>query len=553
MHDSFLRQAVCVVLIFILSIRLGCGEETATVTTSDPVTFVQGTSRVTRPVGPNEVFSVVAVTGDKVTIADSRGFQAALNRNSLKMTGPAPPPSATNSVSAPQVAPHAVTTTPDTVANGSSSSPLPVAPTTNGDNAATSSGDPSPEDAAMLKQLDDAFQAPLFTDTHLWDDDVADVAARLKWPQESKTSTDASYRRYALGDGASMLGARAYSMALYGRNGHPTYISIVFANKGDFPEMAPLQKKLSARLPVAPDESAKAMGDLNTAVKADADTIDSRLTAVLGTPETHVFGPTADSRESVHRWDWKGHAILLSAPRNQYAAIKVVPSEVADHFGDVANMDRETIKEELARRVLKKDNGDVLLQEIPMVDQGPKGYCVPATWERYLRYVDVPADMYVLAMLGNSGMGGGTNLLAIRAGVNDYVGSYGRRIETANVPLDVAHIGKFIDQGLPLMWACFVLKNVEENIDLHTAQRKTVTDWESYKAGLQDADKTLVPLNWNDPEVYGHGHMRMIIGYNEQTNELAISDSWGDRYTARWMTVKEGQTTTQNDLEYVQW
>jgi len=27
----------------------------------------------------------------------------------------------------------------------------------------------------------------------------------------------------------------------------------------------------------------------------------------------------------------------------------------------------------------------------------------------------------------------------------------------------------------------------------------------------------------------------MIIGYNEATNELAVSDSWGPRYEIRWV------------------
>ena len=61
-------------------------------------------------------------------------------------------------------------------------------------------------------------------------------------------------------------------------------------------------------------------------------------------------------------------------------------------------------------------NGDVILKDIPMVNQGPKGYCVPATWERAMRYMGVPADMYVLAMAGQSGAGGGTSVVAIANG-----------------------------------------------------------------------------------------------------------------------------------------
>jgi hypothetical protein len=526
------------VLFLILGFGLGRSEETATVTTSDPVAFVKGTSRVKRPVRPDEVFTVISANGDNVTIGDPWGFQATLSRSLLKITGPATPsPTATN------VAPAM----PAAASNPPAPPPADVTDASPAVDSAPAENPPGPDDAKMIKQLNDAFQTPLFVDTNLWGEKDKDAASRLKWPQESATATDASYRRYALEGGAPILGTRAYSMALYSRNGHPTYISIVFANKGDLPGASAAGKDKS---PV-PEEQARK--ELNEAVKHDADIINAQLTAALGAPETHLFGPTANSRETVHRWNWKGHAILLSAPRNEYAAIKIVPSDVADHDGDVANMDRETIKAELAKRVLKNDNGDVVLQEIPMVDQGPKGYCVPATWERYLRYVDVPADMYVLAMLGNSGMGGGTNPNAIRSGVNDYVGSYGRRIEVADVPLDIAHISKFIDQGLPLMWTCWVMDNIEKDIDLHTSQRKKVADWENYKTGLQDDDKSLAPLNMNDPAVASRGHMRMIIGYNMQTNELAISDSWGSFAALRWITVKEAQNITQKDLEYIQW
>ncbi|HUB68065.1 MAG TPA: hypothetical protein VL981_11330 [Candidatus Methylacidiphilales bacterium] len=524
---------------------------TATITARDPVTFIKGDSCITRPVRPDEVFSVVTVASDQVTIADEDGYEATLNRGMLRITDSTPsPPSvpATNAVPADQTrgmitkaAPTATLSSPVTNNPGGTSDQAPAVPALN------------PEDADKIKQLNKAFQMPLFTTTNLWDEDADTVAQRLQWPQESNTSFDASYRRYALGDETvTVLGARAYSLALYARNGHPTYLSIVFANKGDFGEIGDVTRKKLLHLDVAPGEMEKAVQDLNAAVKTDAGTINAQLTSVLGDPESHVFGPTADSREFVHRWDWNGHAILFTSPRDEYAAIKMVPSEVADHFGDVANLDRDAIKEALAKRVLRRDNGDVVLQDIPMVDQGPKGYCVPATWERYLRYVDVPADMYVLALIGDTNFWGGTNFDIMREAVNSYVESYHRRVEMANVPLDVDHLTKFIDQGLPLMWSCFYVKSVEKEINEHTfLERKTVTDWNVYKTRIEADDQSLTPVNFADPNL--SRHMRMIIGYNAGTNELAISDSWGLRYTERWITVKEAQTISTNDLTYIQW
>ena len=34
-------------------------------------------------------------------------------------------------------------------------------------------------------------------------------------------------------------------------------------------------------------------------------------------------------------------------------------------------------------------------------------------------------------------------------------------------------------------------------------------------------------------------HVCMIIGYNEATQELAVSDSWGANYAMRWVHLDE--------------
>ena len=203
------------------------------------------------------------------------------------------------------------------------------------------------------------------------------------------------------------------------------------------------------------------MQDLAVDVKRDASTITAALTPILGDPSTTLYGNAASNREEVHRWDWKDVAILLNSHNGEYTSLKIIPTDVADHHGTVEVTDRDQMRDLLASRVVKRDNGDVILSDIPLVDQGPKGYCVPATWERYLRYMDVPADLYVLAIMGHTGLGGGTNTQLMQQGVDDYVSAYHRRIESYDAPLDVSHIAKYIDQGLPLMWTCWVDRPVE--------------------------------------------------------------------------------------------
>ena len=509
-------------------------------------------------------YTFVKQDGANLVLQDDSGGRHEIETDATDYMPPAPAPAsapATNAVTAATNAPatYAAPGIISATTNAPATNPAPVAGTsspaaTNVAPAATSpppavAANVSPDDAAKIKQLNDVLGLPLLADTEFWQDDVDQVAQRLKWPQESQTTTQESYRRYANAGEVSILGASAYSMALYGKDGKPTYISIIFANAGDFPEA----KKLGDEGAMASDEAvARATKDLAAAVKKDAGTISDQLTGLLGDPAITQYGNSASNRDEVHRWDWNDVAILLNSHNGQYTSIKIIPADVADHHGVVDVTDRDAMRDLLAKRVVKRDNGDVILSEIPMVDQGPKGYCVPATWERYLRYMDVPADLYVLAIMGQTGFGGGTDIGQMEAGVDDYVSAYHRRIETYDAPLDVAHVAKYIDQGLPLMWTCWVDRPVEVQTFQHSRERKTVTDWSKYADKLRTDDAALGQVDGPD-ETHSNGHMRLIIGYNTATNEIAISDSWGAAAAERWMYAGTAVKISQGQLAYLSW
>jgi hypothetical protein len=204
----------------------------------------------------------------------------------------------------------------------------------------------------------------------------------------------------------------------------------------------------------------------------------------------------------------------------------------------------------LLKRVLHRDNGDVLVQQIPMVDQGPKGFCVPATWERYLRYLEMPADMYVLAMAGGTAMGGGTSTYVIRSQVESYVRQYERQIQVVDPSIETKNLAKYIDKGLPLMWACFVIEPIEKEFSKRTKERRTVTDWAAYEKSLESVRTAMKGKNFVDTAA---GHVRMIIGYNPKTREVAISDSWGVWAAERWLTYEEAAAISQGELTLIRW
>jgi len=433
-----------------------------------------------------------------------------------------------------------------------------------------------------IDKVNRTFGAAVFKDASLWNEDSGLVAERLSWPQESKTSSQSSYRFYPTEQKPVMiLGARAYSCVLYATQGHPTEVSIVFVNDGDYDWIGNFLAEYKRRKPddpalvppaVAKDDSstnAAPDGPINTAanapkeidtltqltpelrddinkkvhddfakaLKQDAQSLTDALTRLFGDPVHEGFGGGSETRERVMRWDWQGHSFLLSAPKEQYVALRIVPVSVAENNGDAGYTDRDDLKALLLSRVKQADSGDVVVSDIPMVEQGPKGYCVPATWERYLRYLGIPADMYVLAAAAGTTKEG-TNLDAMVANVDSLVTLYHRRIDTISGDLDMKTIAKNIDKGSPIMWTCSIHIPFERAITMRKTDRAKVTDWDAWATQLPAQDKTEIPAEIVGTPSDG-GHQRMIIGYNDKTGEIAISDSWSRAYEIRWLTLQE--------------
>jgi len=414
------------------------------------------------------------------------------------------------------------------------------------------------------------FGIAMFQSASLWDEDDIFVAKRLGWPEESRTFTQSSYRLYPTEKNpVNILGARAYSCVFYATRGRPTEVSIVFVNEGDYEwtqkflteaEASHLLKPPGDPTSIPPSDSATNNPDaienlrlkngddrseidekvhygFEKALKQDAQTITDALTRLFGDPAHMGFGGGSETRERVMRWDWQGHAFLLSTPKDTYVTLRIVPVAFAENYGKADNIARDDLKALLLKRVKQADSGDVVVSDIPMVDQGPKGYCVPATWERYLRYLGIPADMYVLAMASGTSRQG-TNLDAMVENVDSLVTLYHRRIDHFSGDLDMKMIAGNIDSGLPIMWSCSIHIPFERAISLRKKERSEVTDWKAWAEQLEAWDKTEIPKEIVETPSAG-GHQRMIIGYNDKTGEIAISDSWSRAFAIRWMTLAE--------------
>lgn len=452
----------------------------------------------------------------------------------------------------------------------------------------SSSAKPSLGDKANsgvgFEEVNKAIGQPLFADDRLWDDTPEAAAGeRLKWPRESATEQLVSYRLYpqfpdfkpepifkkskdqqkkdgkddkkkdpvpkedeeeterfdpskfkAVRPDYTLLGAKPYSCALYGKGGRVSNLSLVFTNSGDanaaegfgIDHFKPGEKK---------DQK-----DLGTAIREDGDNIYNNLTNALGEPTLQKIGDGKTAR-TVRRWDWKGHAFLLTQEDRAYVALAIMPSADADTQGRMAAVKDDALRARLKLNVTKRPNGDVYLKNIPMVDQGPKGYCMPATFERVMRYMGMDADMYLIAMMGGTSAEG-SDIAPMVKGVRSYLAQSGResdnsrRLREAQFKFDVDNIAKYIDQGVPVLWPHFSTEAFNRAADRRMESRLKTRDWKDWKVRMEGIRKQADQFQ-TFPD---NGHINVIIGYNRETGEFCFSDSWGEDYSERWMHADEG-------------
>lgn len=450
---------------------------------------------------------LVAVNGSNVTIAMANGQEFTLGINTFSAADQAyiksaPPP------------PPAAATTPDAFRYK-----------------------PGPNDKISADAVNEALGQPLFSDTMLWMSSAEEVAKKMSIPPESKTKLASSYRAYTKDD-YMVAGAHPFSVALYAENDKVTSLSLVFANKGDL-----FGAKGGGEMHFDKDTPpAKAAEIVKKAMDKDLEAIAAALTKTLGQPQKIRFGEgkSGIGRMNMQRWDWRGHSILLAEAEEVYVGVQVVTSAFADAGGKVAGTVDKIIRERALANLERRENGDVVVGDIPMVDQGPKGYCAPATAERAMRYVGVPADMYILANAGNSGFGGGTSVEVLLDGMASQIRNKSRSFDAWNGELKIKEIAKHIDKGLPLMWTLFSTKEFNDTANKRTKERKVATDWAAWKTKVtEEAAGNSLP---KDRET---GHVVLIVGYNKDTNEIAFSDSWGERYIERWITIQEAEQVSQ--------
>ncbi len=286
------------------------------------------------------------------------------------------------------------------------------------------------------------------------------------------------------------------------------------------------------------------------------------LDELTGVKPKFRSGSNRDAGIKLKTWEWKWENGIIRLEANSSGKKKKFQGEFIrlQLAADAKELSKGGANDNITRSELRDaittgEDGTVWLKGVPMVDQGQKGYCMPATLARIFAFYGMDkVDQHALADLCDSGTGGTSsrdmeqamervckkfhtkfivlenfistlkatvepyNKLAKREGkplMSPHSGTFeiadadilrkARAGKTSQVNKWIKEIKKSIDSGSPVVWLVMVGIYPEE-----------------------------IPL----PQTRG-GHARLIIGYNLKEKTIIYTDSWGAAHARKTMPAAD--------------
>lgn len=221
---------------------------------------------------------------------------------------------------------------------------------------------------------------------------------------------------------------------------------------------------------------------------------------------------------------------------------------------------------DLAARVERRPDGEVLLGGVPMVDQGSKGYCAVATMERVLRYYGSEVNQHELAQQANSSGEEGTNAEALVKAFKGIGTRLGLRIDEQeafdpkaffDLVEDYNKLAKRRDRSEIQLRGMVSVAEVYTTMDpalLREVRLKSASRVEKFFKETRESIDRGLPVVWSVqlglveetprlPQAAG-GHMRLIIGYHGDKREILYTDSWGYGHELKRMPLDDAYLIT---------
>lgn len=396
---------------------------------------------------------------------------------------------------------------------------------------------------------------------------LAPVAPFWNWsPETFERETRAAGFRWMEGNVAAraapprgtFFGKPAYEAVVRFQNGTPNHFTVSYFNRGDSdralnePDFQQLVRELSSTL--SQRLGTHPMPLNHTSNRAGVR--DGGQVWQLGTHRFELtFSHTPPRREG-------GRNVPFRAEYVQLIVSTFRPGDIPAHANTRVN-----VYEVRANVQRDPQTGDVWIANVPMVDQGPKGYCAAATAERVMRYFGQDVDQHQIAQIANTTSGGGTSFddfkTALQAIARQYNYSFNTHIDWSfrDFQQKLDHYNRVArSKGEPLVEIrrgqpvniTMLYGSMRPDTLVESRQRRRA-DFNRFEERVRRYVDGGCPLIWGVmlgvvpergiPQTAG-GHLRLIIGYNTQTREILFSDSWGRGHELKRMGIEEAFAIT---------
>lgn len=233
--------------------------------------------------------------------------------------------------------------------------------------------------------------------------------------------------------------------------------------------------------------------------------------------------------------------LRLFCDDDQLVNLVIESAEAADRtFGARALASRQQRRRATDANVERRENGDVLILDIPMSDQHDRSYCAVATLAMILQYHGLNVDVDTLAARAGYRQGNtaGANILDIYKAA----ARMGNLRFSTSRAFNLRNVKRSIDRGEPvLVWREFS-RSRDEFHSRFAAEFAGNPEAELPNPRSREgrADRRLWPDGKDGP-----GHASIITGYNDERDEIIFTESWGESFRNRRMRAEEAEETAR--------
>lgn len=392
--------------------------------------------------------------------------------------------------------------------------------------------------------------------------------ARFDWLSEKKDQARFFGPGLSLWEGGIKLNE---AIIEFSTEGNPAKLTFSIYNRGDSETLINTRDQFEARVKELTDAISKRLAVSPTERGKD------KTSAVAAEGLVWMKAPSAYLLEYSYQREIKSRSIPFRAEFIRLRVANVgAGARNAVAATSTAGSTTPVGRSSLFSNVKREESGDVVIANVPMVDQGPKGYCAVATAERVFKYYGIPVDQHEMAQVADTTDGGGTSPDKMLAALNKLEGRMGVSVRV----IEDWEFKKFMDKVADYNKEAKKVKKPEvdasprgntiyinEIIEQMDGEVLKVARTERDRSGFGKFQRTVsslidqgIPIMWSVslgllpekeiPQASG-GHMRLIIGYNAKTSELLYSDSWGAEHALKRMPIANAYTMT-NGTYYMQ-